>query len=197
MAAAHSPEALEKARKKRQIYLNSERSIPFREKMRAWQLSKTPEQVAEISAKTGATLRKMGWKPPVQGGNGKPMPEAQKQLLAVLGDEWVPELAVPTRMARNSGFPSCYKLDAGNPDLMIGIEADGYSHKVKVRKAQDHKKDGFLTALGWTVLRFSNQEILDWISTGMPREHLVSTILLSKGIRPLAWRESSSTTVTS
>ena len=69
---------------------------------------------------------------------------------------------------------------------MIVIECDGPSHHAMKVKASDKKRDAKLNSLGWTVLRFSNKAILNWLDTGMPQEHFISTILQSYAIRPLA-----------
>jgi len=56
-------------------------------------------------------------------------------------------------------IPPCYKPDLGNFRLKIALEADGGSHGS--RRHLDEKKDAFLRGLGWTVLRFTNEEILN------------------------------------
>ena len=83
---------------------------------------------------------------------------------------------------KQQGYPTCYKVDCGNRRLRIAIEADGLSHNY--RRELDAKKDAKLASLGWTVLRFSNQQIVDWMQTGMPMDHVISTILRSLGIHP-------------
>lgn len=77
------------------------------------------------------------------------MTEPQRALLIALGSGWRAE----------PGYPTHYKLDLALPGAMLGVECDGYSHGS--RRDLDHKKDAKLAALGWTVLRFSNREILD------------------------------------
>ena len=71
------------------------------------------------------------------------------------------EVIIRTKMGRGSGYPTHYKLDIANPDFMMAVEVDGPSHSSLERKAQDAKKDRFLRSLGWTVLRFTNQEVMD------------------------------------
>lgn len=50
-----------------------------------------------------------------------------------------------------------YHLDLAHVELRLCIEVDGKSH----RKTQDrdYRKDTFLTARGWTVLRVTNDEV--------------------------------------
>jgi hypothetical protein len=119
---------------------------------------KNPMRDLASKARMQTTLRAMGWMPPVQGGNGKPPPVAQMLLASALG--WEMEVAVPTRQARGSGYPTCYKLDMANRDLRIGVEVDGPSHCSLERQAQDRKKEELLQSLGWKVLRFSNEVVI-------------------------------------
>jgi hypothetical protein len=109
-------------------------------------------------AKMMTTLRAMGWMPPVQGGNGKPLPVAQMLLASALG--WEMEVAVPTKQPRGSGYPTCYKIDIGNKTLRVGVEVDGASHFSLERQLQDRKKEELLQSLGWKVLRFSNEDVI-------------------------------------
>jgi hypothetical protein len=112
----------------------------------------------EVRAKVATKLRAMGWKPTIQGGNGKG-PTIQEFLLAsLLG--WDLSVIVPTR-SRHQGYPTHYKIDVGNKALKIAIEIDGHCHNAISRKAQDKKKQEFLESRGWQVLRFSNQEVSD------------------------------------
>jgi hypothetical protein len=134
----------------------------------------------ETRAKVATTLRAMQWKPKQQGGNGRPLPIPQILLAAALG--WDTEVAVPTRQLRDSGYPTCYKIDIANADLHVGIEVDGPSHYS--RRSLDQKKDEMLALLGWTILRFSNkavmtnlnvcvQEVLSTISKLRERKHIL------------------------
>jgi hypothetical protein len=120
---------------------------------------RNPMRIPENRAKMATTLRAMGWKPPVQGGNGKPVPLPQKLLACRLG--WELEFPIPTNKARDSGYPTCYKADIANPVLKIVVEVDGGSHYGLRRKQEDKKRTELLCVLGWKVLRFSNQEVTD------------------------------------
>jgi leucyl-tRNA synthetase len=42
---------------------------------------------------------------------------------------------------------------------MLAIEIDGRTHKTKKWKFLDKRKTEVLNALGWSVLRFSNQRV--------------------------------------
>jgi hypothetical protein len=110
-----------------------------------------------------ATLEKMRasmkGRPFVQrGGNGQ-LTKQQRILAERLG---LPtELPVPTRDVRHmfGGIPTAYKVDLADPATKTAIEVDGKTHRLPKRRAQDEKKDAVLRALGWSVLRFWNQEI--------------------------------------
>ena len=106
--------------------------------------------------KMSETLRRIGHRPSIRGGNGHGPTEPQFNLSKALN--WPMEVIVKTGHWNRdgAGYPSHYKLDIANVELRIGIEIDGGSHKAIARQAQDAKKDALLRGLGWTVLRFSN-----------------------------------------
>jgi hypothetical protein len=94
----------------------------------------------------------------LNGGNGTGPTRAESLLSGELG--WPINVIVNSgRGSRALGYPPHYKIDVGNPDLKIGIECDGMSHKLNSRKKQDAKKESFLLQKGWTILRFWNHEI--------------------------------------
>lgn len=139
---------------------------------------RNPMHKPEIRELVRKRLKEIGHKPRIRGGNGKPSPKPVKLLLECLGDGFIKELVILTK-AKDHGYPSCYKVDLGNRELMLAIEVDGNSHCLLSRQAQDQKKDRFLRSRGWTVLRFSNAEVMN----GMRRcvEEIESTILKLKG----------------
>lgn len=105
------------------------------------------------------SLRAIRHRPPVRGGNGRPVPLPQRLLAEALG--WPTEVILRT----GGGYkPYHYKLDIANRALKIAIEVDGMSHGLLARKAQDARKDAFLRGHGWTVLRFSNQAVMENLS---------------------------------
>jgi hypothetical protein len=104
------------------------------------------------------TLKRIGHKPPVQGGNGRGMSPAEQCLSLASG---LLPYVVSTHMGRNNGYPTNYKLDLANPKHMLAIEIDGASHGLLKRQAQDRKKEDFLRTLGWMVLRFTNKQALE------------------------------------
>lgn len=136
---------------------NDERAQRARERIGAL----NPMASAASRKKMSATLRRRGHKPVVRGGNGRPMPKAQAVLLAALGQGFEAEHVVPTREPRKpGGYPTHYKLDIANPAARVAVEIDGGSHRAIARREADARKDQLLTALGWTMLRFTNKEVL-------------------------------------
>lgn len=130
-------------------------------RMRAHNPMKRPE----VRKKVSDSLKRIGYRPKIQGGNGKGLTIPQEKLLQGLGNGWLPEypIAIPKWQILNT--PKCYKADIANPSLKIAIEIDGQSHLALVRKEQDQKKTRVLNGLGWTVLRFWNREIMENLST--------------------------------
>ncbi len=179
LAKVHSREVAAKRGAARRAWLASgdPRALAEIERIR----NLNPMSDPEVRAKTSRRLKAMGHAPSVRGGNGRGMTEPQSMLMAVLGEPWQAEFAVSLGR-RTPGYPTNYKLDLAHVEMQVGIEVDGFSHHS--RKALDVKKDEKLGSLGWKVLRFWNQEILDWINTGMPTEHSISMTLASLGIRP-------------
>ena len=121
-----------------------------------------PSKNKNVQEKISSSLRSMGHKPPVRGGNGcgptipqRMMADALKELIPLM------EYAVPTKVPRGNGYPTCYKLDIAIPEIKLGIEVDGNSHCPIERQKQDQKKDSLLATLGWTVLRFKNKQVME------------------------------------
>ena len=119
--------------------------------------TRNPMRREEVRARSSATLRRIGWKPPVQCGKGRPMPEAQRVLAEALG--WETEVVVPTGLPKGPGNPAHYMLDMADPSAMVAVEVDGFSHTALAVRARDARKDAFLRGRGWTVLRFTNAEV--------------------------------------
>jgi hypothetical protein len=118
-----------------------------------------PMHNEEARAKMAETLARIGHKPRVQGGNGRPAPVAQQLLADAL--KWKMEHVVVTGdLGKSMRCPPGYKIDIACPTLKVAIEVDGFSHCSRQRQEQDAKKDRFLTLTGWTVLRFSNEKVL-------------------------------------
>lgn len=178
VAKLHTPEVAAKRGVKRSAHLRSGSKSAQRELDRIRRLN--PMSNPAVREKCSRRLKAMNHRPSVRGGNGQGMTGPQAMMLAILGDSWRAELSVSLGK-RTPGYPTHYKLDLGNAELKVGIELDGNSHRS--RKALDRKKDAKLASLGWTVLRFWNHQIIDWIEAGTPTDGSISTTLASKGIR--------------
>jgi very-short-patch-repair endonuclease len=122
--------------------------------------------IPEVRAKVSATMKQRGHRPTVRGGNGTGLTLTQKELLAALGDSFCAEFSVATQSPKvKGGLPTHYCIDIAEPVQKLAIEIDGRSHRSPKQRAADKRKTDCLQQLGWTVLRFSNQEILDSMST--------------------------------
>ena len=93
-----------------------------------------------------------------RGGNGE-LTVPQIRLAAVLG--WIPEFTILTKpvQGRFPSLPKCYKVDVAQPVLRIAVEVDGASHRTRKWKFLDRRKTEILSALGWSVLRFTNERV--------------------------------------
>ena len=114
-----------------------------------------------VRSKVRATLQAMGHAPTTRGGNGKGPTHPQRLLAEALG--WPMEYVVKTHLPKINPLhvPTSYKIDIANPTHLIAIEVDGMSHVALNRQAQDRKKELVLAGLGWTVLRFTNQDVME------------------------------------
>lgn len=119
-----------------------------------------PMSMDGVINKVKISLKKIGHKPRIQGGNGRGESLPQKILHDKLGSKWISEYSVPTKLKREDGFPYHYKIDLANPSCKIAIEIDGSSHSSFKQKEKDLKKNLVLMNLGWKVLRFSNEKVL-------------------------------------
>jgi len=58
-----------------------------------------------------------------------------------------------------------YILDFYCAEKKLAIEADGYIHTIQENRLYDNKRTEYLESLGITVLRFSNEEIINQTDT--------------------------------
>jgi hypothetical protein len=126
-------------------------------------IKNNPMRNIEARMKMAETLKKIGHKPIIRGGNGHGMTNPQSILFNRLTDSTIlctPEYPIKTGCRKNMGYPTCYKADIALTGHKIDIEVDGGSHMSLIRKQQDIKRDNFLNSIGWRVIRFSNNQIL-------------------------------------
>jgi leucyl-tRNA synthetase len=71
------------------------------------------------------------------------------------------EYAIPTKPVKGQfeSLPTNYKVDIADPARRLAIEIDGATHNRKKWRYLDRRKTEVLNALGWSVLRFSNQRV--------------------------------------
>jgi len=98
-----------------------------------------------------------------RGGNSK-LTRQQVSLYEALTDfGFSAELEGPigTKAIRGAlpSLPKCYRVDVAIESLKLAIEVDGNSHKQKLWRFLDHRKEIALGLLGWSVLRFWNAEV--------------------------------------
>lgn len=152
------------------------------ETMARYMNSLTHQQKLERREKMSALMKQLGHKPKMRGGNGTGPTKAESVLLKAFPAA-INNYPIKTGMKAGSGYPTSYKADVAFPKWKLAVEADGTSHKMMDRKEQDAKKGKLLMGLGWTVLRFSNQRILE--DSANVIQELKSIILRLKTIRPI------------
>ena len=112
------------------------------------------ETTARMRAKSKGTFLS-------RGGNGQ-LTAHQKKLCEALGlPDSAMEYVILTTKARGyfQSLPNSYKVDLGIPEVRLAIEVDGKTHKDKKWKFLDRRKTAVLNFIGWTVLRFWNEEV--------------------------------------
>ena len=116
-----------------------------------------------VIEKMSATLRRIGHRPYMQGGNGKPATEAQLMMYNELskhdGSFEMEVIEKTGKLRHQFKSPNHYKIDIASRRLMIAIEVDGYTHSAKKIQECDQRKEQLLALRGWTVLRFTNFQI--------------------------------------
>lgn len=145
----------------------------FRQRMLAHPSMDNPESRQKMID----TLKRIGHKPRIRGGNGTGPTAAEQILLSMLPNS-INNYPVKTGKSHHSGYPQHYKVDVALPGIKLAVEADGSSHAACKRQFQDLKKTALLTELGWTVVRLSNRRILK--NTETVRAELLSIILRLK-----------------
>lgn len=107
-------------------------------------------------AKMAASLRRVGHRPRVRGGNGSPVPYPQQGLADFLG--WPVEVTITPGDGQR---PYHYSADIAHPTMRVCVEVDGGSHSALDRQSSDRRRDERLSAAGWLTFRFSNQDAME------------------------------------
>lgn len=137
----------------------------YRAYLSARMTAKNPMKDAESKEKMRASiigLQKDGKIKPYGGrkyGNGKGMTPAELAFHNLFPTA-IYNYAIRTYMPETSGYPGVYKTDFAWPEKKISVEIDGTSHTPLSRKQTDAKKEEFITKIGWTCFRLTNDQIL-------------------------------------
>jgi very-short-patch-repair endonuclease len=73
-------------------------------------------------------------------------------------------IPIPRRQVLAQGFespPLFYKVDLALVDQRIAIAVDGRSHNSRRWRFWERRKTAILGLLGWSVLKFSNERVLN------------------------------------
>lgn len=150
----------EQRNKKLSIATTQQMSNPAaRKNLSEKRIKNNPMHSALIRAKVSETMKKnhtLGGKTPRMG-NGHGMTDQESSIF-----ENMPFLHWNFAISlgkRQPNYPTCYKVDLAYVEKKIAIELDGHSHCPLARQEQDHKKEQKLEELGWTVVRFKNEEV--------------------------------------
>ena len=156
---------LEKARLKGLPKKSPEERARMSKRMKDNNPTRLPGVIEKMSAKLrGRTFLS-------RGGNGQ-LTQPQITLATALGAPMEYVIGVPTWVAdHHQSPPRHYKVDLAIPELKLAIEVDGRSHKTKKWKFLDRRKEAILKLLGWTVIRFWNQEVIQNCSECVERTH--------------------------
>lgn len=117
-------------------------------------------------------------------GNGHP-PTPQEAALLKLFPEAIYNHSIPTRLAypKNKGW-YCMRPDLSWPNVKLAVEVDGETHTRQQQIIKDQRKDKRLRELGWTVLRFANDQVSNNIER--VQADILSTISKLKATRATA-----------
>lgn len=120
--------------------------------------ARNPMRMPGVREKMRASLKARNHQPARQGGNGRALPVPHQRLWDALGTDWQAEYLTLTNRAL--GLPRAIKSDLALPALRLAVEVDGGSHGSLKVKERDARKTQFLVSSGWTVLRFTNREVM-------------------------------------
>ena len=159
----HNAKVREKISQSQKRFAQTEKGKAYHRKVSERMKKNNPSRDPKNIEKMKNTKRIKGtlnvW-PGVRGGNGHYTPA---QLLLAVSLGWQKECVISLDK-RQHGFPTCYKVDIGSPELKIGIEVDGKGHRTKKAILKDVKKTNKLKELGWKILRFTNEEVMTNLS---------------------------------
>jgi len=119
---------------------------------------RNPMREAATVAKMASSLQGRTWLSQ-RGGRGR---LTAPQLVLAKRLALPTEFTIPTRPVAHlfASLPNWYAVDLACPPAMLAIEVDGNTHRTKRWRYLDRRKTEVLEALGWSVLRFWNHEVL-------------------------------------
>jgi len=89
-----------------------------------------------------------------------PEREVMRELLRLKKDGTIKYGIYPQHEVKHGG--QAYTIDFALPQLMLGVEVDGYIfHSSEEQKQSDKERDAKLASHGWTIIRFTDDEIDD------------------------------------
>jgi very-short-patch-repair endonuclease len=90
---------------------------------------------------------------------GKEESELERRFTAVAARRGLPPLTLQHQVWEGGRFVA--RVDAAYPDLKLAIEVDGFEHHSTPEAFQhDRSRQNHLVALGWTVLRFTWDDVV-------------------------------------
>ena len=87
------------------------------------------------------------------------MTDQERGLSAVFPNAMLHYKVGSLLLSRRNGH-RIFTLDLAFPDVKLDVELDGGVHRIPSRRDADARRTQRLQELGWTVLRFSNQEVI-------------------------------------
>ena len=141
-------------------------------KVAAWMRENNPMRNQSTRDKVSASMSGRTFL--ARGGNGTTT-EPQRRLANAL--DLPMEYAVATAAVTKacSSLPNAYKVDIANPALRLAIEVDGRTHRQPTWTYLDRRKTEVLSALGWSVLRFTNEEVMTGLQACVETVNLCTT----------------------
>ncbi len=141
-------------------------------KVAAWMRENNPMRNQSTRDKVSASMSGRTFL--ARGGNGTTT-EPQRRLVNAL--DLPMEYAVATAAVKKafSILPNAYKVDIANPALRLAIEVDGRTHRQPKWTYLDRRKTAVLSALGWSVLRFTNEEVMTELQACVEKVNLCTT----------------------
>ena len=136
----------------------------FRKKKIEYMKEHNPSKNPEIMQRIVQTIRQRGgYKNQYRFGNGKISDYEQKVYQILIDNGFYYNYAINTKIARDA-FPekryaNSYKPDFVNLSKKLCIEIDGHTHESKEIKQLDNKKEECLKFLGFSILRFTHEQI--------------------------------------